>query len=133
MNFLLRIDIGVGAQSPTLAYFRQVRSSHCDIESSVPLSAQYQAEYPTSYLLLKQYSLCEIDLLTHYLLFLHCQIIPPSCIKMQAMRKVLGVQSSSDFHDHGLQLLVPDPTNTEELQVKRNVESVCLLMIQFPV
>ena len=58
-------EYNIGAQTPTLAYFRQVRSSHCHIESSVPLSAQYEAEYPTSYLLLKQYSLYETDLLTH--------------------------------------------------------------------
>ena len=47
---------------------------------------------------------------------------------MQALRRLFGVQSSPDFHDHGLRLLVPDVSDTEELQSRRDFESVSFLI-----
>lgn len=35
---------------------------------------------------------------------------------MQALRRVFGVQPSSEFHDHGLRLLIPDLSDTGELR-----------------
>lgn len=44
---------------------------------------------------------------------------------MQALRRVFGVQPSSEFHDHGLRLLIPDLSDTGELRGTPTTELVC--------
>lgn len=43
---------------------------------------------------------------------------------MQALRRIFGVQSSSEFHDHGLRLLVPDLSDTGEQQGAPTIDLV---------
>lgn len=71
-----------------------------------------------------------LPLRAHNLLPLKLRLFITSLITMQALRKIFGVQSSSEFHDHGLRLLVPDVDDPEELQRSRSIESVTFLIVR---